>query len=489
MDAGSSTESMGNENTETAAGDPAGDPAGSGAADLDTSGLDLEFTARDLDVGYEETTATKIRLEGTTAVVDGTGASWEDGMIRIEKEGTYVISGTLDDGEIVVQAEDTEKVQIVLNGASVTCADHAALYIPSADKVFVTLADGTENRLSSGETYQLGEEDSNVDGVIFSRADLTLNGTGSLTVEAAYKHAVVSKDDLVITGGTYVISAPNGHGLQGKDCVKIADGTFTLNVGKDGIQSDNEEDENRGFVYLAGGTFSIHAGDDAVHAEKQLIVEDGVIGIESCYEGLEGLSVTINGGEILANAKDDGINAAGGNSASVGRFGLEMAAGSSECRIEINGGIITVRAAGDGLDSNGTIAVNGGTLTVSGMAQNFSGTSGQPSLFYGFSGSHSEADAVTVTDTSGAVLMSAFASAAYQCVVVSCPESQVGETYTITAGSETAEVTLESMATSAGTGGMGGFGGQKNPGGFGGKDPQAMPGGRGERGTMPVPEA
>ena len=426
MDAGSSTESMGNENTETAAGDPAGDPAGSGAADLDTSGLDLEFTARDLDVGYEETTATKIRLEGTTAVVDGTGASWEDGMIRIEKEGTYVISGTLDDGEIVVQAEDTEKVQIVLNGASVTCADHAALYIPSADKVFVTLADGTENRLSSGETYQLGEEDSNVDGVIFSRADLTLNGTGSLTVEAAYKHAVVSKDDLVITGGTYVISAPNGHGLQGKDCVKIADGTFTLNVGKDGIQSDNEEDENRGFVYLAGGTFSIHAGDDAVHAEKQLIVEDGVIGIESCYEGLEGLSVTINGGEILVNAKDDGINAAGGNSASVGRFGLEMAAGSSECRIEINGGIITVRAAGDGLDSNGTIAVNGGTLTVSGMAQNFSGTSGQPSLFYGFSGSHSEADAVTVTDTFGAVLMSAFASAAYQCVFVSCPEFQVG---------------------------------------------------------------
>ena len=122
----------------------------------------------------------------------------------------------------------------------------------------------------------------------------------------------------------------------------------------------------------------------------------------------------------------------------------------------------------------------------------FSGTSGQPSLFYGFSGNHSEADAVTVTDASGAMLMSASASAAYQCVVVSCPEFQIGETYTITAGSETAEVTLESMATSAGTGGMGGmggFGGQKNPGGFGGKDPQAMPGGRGDRGAMPVPEA
>ena len=215
------------------------------ATSTSAEGIDIEFSSRDLDVGYEENAATKIALDGAEVSLSGAGASYADGVVTIFAEGTYLVSGTLTDGQLVVDAADTDKIQLVLGGASITCKDHAALFVKQADKVFVTLAQGTENFLQSGAVYTLEEEDSNVDGVVFSRADLTFNGNGKLTINAAYKHAVVSKDDLVITGGTYEITAAKG-GLYGKDCVKIADGTFLLETGTDGIQASIAEEEGRG---------------------------------------------------------------------------------------------------------------------------------------------------------------------------------------------------------------------------------------------------
>lgn len=176
---------------------------------------------------------------------------------------------------MVVDAADTEKVQIVLQNVSIDCSDHAALFIKQADKVFLTLAEGTENTLSSGSSYALGDDDSNVDGVIFSRADLTMNGSGSLAVNAAYKHAVVSKDDLVVTGGQYAIKAENGGGLYGKDCVKITGGAFTIATGTDAIQANNAEKADQGYVYISGGTFDLTAGTDAVQAETVLRIDGG----------------------------------------------------------------------------------------------------------------------------------------------------------------------------------------------------------------------
>ena len=243
--------------------------------------IDTTVGKSDQDAAYDESSATKITLTGASASISGNGASQKDGVVTIQQEGTYLVSGTLENGQLVVDAADTEKVQIVLQNVSIDCSDHAALFIKQADKVFLTLAEGTENTLSSGSSYALGDDDSNVDGVIFSRADLTMNGSGSLAVNAAYKHAVVSKDDLVVTGGQYAIKAENGGGLYGKDCVKITGGAFTIATGTDAIQANNAEKADQGYVYISGGTFDLTAGTDAVQAETVLRIDGGTFQITS----------------------------------------------------------------------------------------------------------------------------------------------------------------------------------------------------------------
>lgn len=230
------------------------------------------FTDRDLEVGYDETTAASITLSGSTVSCDSDAVTIDGSTVTITDEGTYILSGTLEDGMLIVDAEETDKIQLVLNGASIHCEDCAALYIRQADKVVVTTAADSQNTLSGGETFtQL--DDNNIDGVIFSKADLTLNGLGTLTVDSPAGHGVVTKDDLVVTSGTYVITA-TGQGLSGKDSVRIADGTFTLTTGKDAIQSDNTEDTDKGFVYLAGGSFTITAEGDGLSASSWMQVDD-----------------------------------------------------------------------------------------------------------------------------------------------------------------------------------------------------------------------
>lgn len=230
------------------------------------------FTDRDLEVGYDETTAAAITLSGSTASCDSDAVTIDGSTITITDEGTYLLSGTLDDGMVIVDAEDTDKIRLVLNGASIHCEDCAALYVRQADKVFVTTAADSQNTLSGGDSFtQL--DDNNIDGVIFSKSDLTLNGLGTLTIDSPAGHGVVTKDDLTVTSGTYVVTAA-GQGLSGKDSVRIADGTFTLTTGKDAIQSDNTEDTDKGFVYLAGGTFTITAEGDGVSASSWMQVDD-----------------------------------------------------------------------------------------------------------------------------------------------------------------------------------------------------------------------
>lgn len=297
------------------------------------------FTERDLDVGYDESNAVKINLadDSTTvtvgddteadasesdetkadetqadesetdetkdggaetdetkadeSVTDGTkadesvtnetetassGVSISGNIITITKEGTYVLSGALSEGQIVVDA-DSAKVQLVLDNADITCASSAAIYVKNADKAFITLAEGSENILMNTAEYE-AIDDNNIDAVIFSKDDLTLNGKGTLTINSEYGHGIVSKDDLKLVGGIYNITAEN-HALSGKDSVRIAEGTYNLTSGKDGIHSENADDDEKGFVYIASGDFTIESTGDGIDASYVVQIDDGAFDI------------------------------------------------------------------------------------------------------------------------------------------------------------------------------------------------------------------
>lgn len=302
----------------------------SSATEITYLNADDMFTDRDKEVGYDEDTATAITLSDDASSCDSSSVTISNNTITITDEGTYLLTGSLSDGQVIVDADD-KKVQLVLDSVNINCDTSAALYVKAADKVFVTLASDSENTLSNTSDF-VAIDDNNIDAVIFSKDDLTLNGSGTLTVTAKYGHGIVSKDDLVITSGTYQITAAK-HALSGQDSVRIADGILTLNAGTDGIHSENTDDDAKGFIYIAngdisitadsdgfdaeetlqvdGGNIEVAAGDDGLHADGDLIITDGTINVTKSYEGLEGMTVTVEDGDISVVSSDDGINAAG----------------------------------------------------------------------------------------------------------------------------------------------------------------------------------
>ena len=298
--------------------------------ELTESTIDTEFTDREKSGSYKASEAVKITLNKTTATVSGSRVKADGSTITITEEGVYIVSGTLEDGQIIVDASDSDKVQIVLDGVHINCKTNAAIYVREADKVFITLAENSSNTLGGGNEYtQI--DDNTVDGVIFSKSNLVCNGTGSLTIEADYKHGIVSKDDLVITGGTYKIAAAD-NGITAKDQIKILNGSFDIDAANSAVKAKNTDDAELGNIYIAGGIFTIEAeqdgfhatgsivvddgtitvnsGDDGFHAELDTVIHGGTILVEKSNEGLEGKRVVVNGGDITINASDDGINAA-----------------------------------------------------------------------------------------------------------------------------------------------------------------------------------
>ena len=438
--------------------------------------------------------------DGATA--GGAGVTVDGDTVTVTEEGTYVLTGTLTNGQVIVDADKSAKVQLVLADAGITNSSGAALYIRSADKVFVTLKDGTSNALtSSGAFVQI--DDNNVDGALYSKEDLTLNGGGSLTVTSAEGHGIVGKDSVVVTGGSVTITAAK-HGVQAKDDFRMLDGEITISCGKDGVHAANDDDETLGNIYLAGGSLTVSSEDDGIHAENVLAVGGGDIDIQQSYEGLEAKQITIDGGHIRVVSSDDGVNAAGGAAGQgFGFFGRGGMGGSSDYVLTVSGGTLTVNAGGDGVDSNGVMLISGGEVYVSGptnagngavdyemegvvtggtviatgaagMAQNFGQSSTQGTMLLSVSGSAGEP--ITVTDANGNVLASYTPEKAFQTAVISAPGINAGGTYTVTVGGTSRTVQMTSTVYSEG--GMGGMGG---PGAMGGGPGMGGPGAMGGR--------
>lgn len=328
-------------------GDGAAEGATTEATDwdalIDIDGMDFEYTDRDKDASYDAASATVIALNGSGATVQGAGAMTDGSTVTISAAGTYVVSGELMDGSLVVNATDQDKVQVVLAGVTIRNAAGPALEVRQADKVFVTLADGTQNILADGAQYTLVEGEDEPNAALFSRGDLTINGAGALVVEGNYRHGVNSKDDLVITGGAITVTAVE-DGLRGKDCVKIADGAFTVTAGGDGVKSSNDEDPTCGFVSIDGGTFALNVQDDGVQAATYLRITGGSGTVTAADHALRSeVEAAMTGGSFTVEAGGKGMN--------------------PETRFTMDGGELTVTGCDEGIEAEKVI-VNDGMLNI-----------------------------------------------------------------------------------------------------------------------------
>ena len=289
-------------------------------------------------------------LTQTADLTDAKYCTVSDGQnISITSEGVYVISGSASNVTITVDAGDEDKVQIVLDGVSITNTSSPCIYVKNADKVFVTTT-SSDNILSVTSTFT-ADGTTNTDAVIFSKDDLVLNGQGTLNISST-DNGISCKDDLKITGGTIVINCQS-DGIEANDSIAIADGNITIKTSKDAIHAENDEDNSTGYVYICGGTLDLNAGSDGIQATTIAQIDGGTLNITAA-EGIEGTFVQINGGTIDISSSDDGINGANKSSA-------------YSVTVEINGGDITIsmgQGDTDAIDSNGDLYINGGTLNI-----------------------------------------------------------------------------------------------------------------------------
>lgn len=357
------------------------------SAEADFSKTDAEmFTDRDYETDYDESSSVFIQLDGDSASSSSDSVQISGSTVTITEEATYILSGTLDDGTIIVDAPDTAKIHLVLDGASIHSETSAALYILEADKVFLTLADGSENTLSNGGTFTAIDEN-NIDGAVFSKQDLTINGTGALTVTSPAGHGIVCKDDLVVTGGTYAITS-SSHGLDANDSIRITGGTsLTIDAGKDGLHAENSDDASLGFVYIADGVMMIESEGDGISAGSSMQIENGIFQILAGGGSENGSNVSSDswGGFMGgprgqyeesslpaesetedSSASMKGIKAAGELLISEGNFSIDSADDGvhSNTSITVNGGTFEIASGDDAFHADETLTVADGALSI-----------------------------------------------------------------------------------------------------------------------------
>ena len=347
--------------------------------DLSQNDADM-FTQRDTKTDYDESKAITVKLNGASATASSDSVKISGSKITITEEATYIVSGELTDGMLIVDAPDTAKLQIVLNGASIISKTSAALYIIEADKVFVILAEGTTNTLANGGTFTAIDEN-NIDGALFSKQDLTLNGAGALTVTSPAGHGIVCKDDLIITGGAYTVNS-SSHGLDANDSVRIANASLNIDAGKDAIHSENTDDASLGFIYIESGTIKAEAEGDGIAAGAYMQIADGTIdllvgggsenGSKASSDNYGGFMGGGHGGMRPGGMRPGEMhhgemrqNDIQSNISTTDETTTSMKGLKATSSMLISGGNITINSADDSVHSDTSVTINGGELNIS----------------------------------------------------------------------------------------------------------------------------
>ena len=465
-------------------------------ATLDTSSIasgvpTLDDThADDNDLDYDPSDATVISLEDGGSTVDGSGADVDGDVVSITAPGTYLLSGTLSDGQVVVDSDADGKVVLVLDGVDLTSASSSPLVITEADEAVVVLADGSDNTLSDAAASGSDDEEEDApNATLFSMADLTIGGEGSLTVHGLSNDAITSKDGLVVLSGELTVDAVD-DGIRGKDYLVVEDGTLEVDAGGDGLKADNEDVDEPGWILLDGGSVTVTAGSDGAAAVGAIYVVDGELDVPASEEGLEAMLIRITGGSVSVTASDDGLNPTAGTA----EGGAEQA--EDGVLLDISGGTVQVWAGSDGIDSNGQASITGGTVVVSSAAAmggngvfDVNGAFESPGVV-ALESAITEGQRVSLVDDSGTVVAS-FVATADGTPTVAAAGLVSGTAYTGSAdtdadstdglsevGSVTAAEPSVAMGRGAGGGPGGGpGGGQGGPGGGPGGGPDGEHGG------------
>lgn len=342
-------------------------------AAVSASDIRVEFSQEDLDSTWDKSQSVDIELSEDVNISETSqGIEISDDSLTITKGGTYVFQGEISNSQIVVNSQDDQNVHIILNGVTIK-SESSAIYVQKAEKVIMTLAQGTENFISDGDSYIIsGEAEDEPYGAIYSKEDLTINGEGFLEVKGNYKNGIVSKDELKIAGGTLEISAKN-DGIRGRDMVSVYDGDVTVTCQGDGIQSNNDEDLQKGFVYIIDGDLKISAKADGIKAQSAILIEGGNFEIEtesdSEDESAKGIKagddILVREGSFIINASDDAIHSNGNVGIEGGEFDIDSQDDGihADESIVVDGGKINIRQSYEGIES-ASITINGGEIKV-----------------------------------------------------------------------------------------------------------------------------